>query len=93
MVRRTIPIPEDLYKTIEELAVQNYRTFNLEVAKALDFYIKSCNGQEASLDVQVKPQVNAQIQEQVISKFKECPIVVEEDIKLEEYEDVEVDEL
>ena len=92
MVRRTIPIPEDLYKIIEELAVQNYRTFNLEIAKALDFYIKSYNGQAASLDLQVNSKVNTQIQEQVISKFKECKIV-EDKTTLEEYEDVEIDEL
>ena len=84
MVRRTIPIPEDLYNSIELLAKQNYRTFNLEIAKALDFYIKSCKGQSTGVDIQVSG-----IQE-VLNPINVCPVVNE---TMCEYEDIEVDEI
>lgn len=73
MVRFSISIPVEMRKTMEDLAVANFRNLNGEIAKALDLYIKGTNGQVVAPEpIYYQPRVQQvviqeEINEQVLS--------------------------
>lgn len=71
MVRFSISIPIDMRKTMEELAVANFRNLNGEIAKALDLYIKGVNGQIVAPEpIYYQPRMNNVVIQEEIQENK-----------------------
>ena len=84
MIRFSISIPVEMRKTMEELAVANFRNLNGEIAKALDLYIKGINGKVVAPEpIYYQPRVQQVVVQEGIN---------EQALSIESFSDDEVEE-